>query len=298
VQRILVSKPVPDLNKTADLRERAALEARPTASRRAIAGVGQVLLWSGGSLWIGRDAGRVERHAHHAIQITLSMDSPLRLAGADGEWREHLGAVVPPHLVHRFDGCGRRTAMLFVEPETAQGRSLLERHDVAAITDLPPERAEALVAPLRSAYLAGASKEGLIALAQSTIAALAGHVPADVGVDPRIARAIAWVRSRLEVPISMNEAAGIANLSPSRFRHLFVAQTGVSFRAYLLWARVEAAVGAAMNGQSWTAAAQDAGFADSAHLTRTCRRMFGFAPASLIPEAPPRAATSAGERSR
>jgi AraC family transcriptional regulator len=298
VQRILVSKRVPDLNKTADLRDRAALDARPMTPRRAIAGVGQVLLWSGGSLWIGRDAGRVERHAHHAIQITLSMDSHLRLAGADGEWQEHLGAVVPPHLVHRFDGCGQRTAMLFVEPETGQGRALLERHGTAAITDLSAERAEALVAPLRSAYLAGASKEALLALAQMAIAALAGHVPAEVGVDPRIARAIAWVRSRLDLPISLDEAAAIANLSPSRFRHLFVAQTGVSFRAYLLWARVGAAVGAAMNGQSWTAAAQDAGFADSAHLSRTCRRMFGFAPASLIAEPPARAATSTGERSR
>ena len=82
----------------------------------------------------------------------------------------------------------------------------------------------------------------------------------------------------------MNEAAGIANLSPSRFRHLFVAQTGVSFRAYLLWARVETAVAAAMAGKSWTAAAHDAGFADSAHLSRTCRRMFGIAPAALVRE--------------
>lgn len=289
---------MPDLNKTADLRERSARETRSTASRRAVAGVGQVLLWSGGSLWIGRDAGRVERHAHHAIQIALSMDSHVRLARADADWREHLGAVVPPHLVHRFDGCGQRIAMVFVEPETAHGRALLERHDAAAISDLAAERAEALVAPLRSAYLAGAGKEALIALAQSAIAALAGHVPADVGVDPRIARAIAWVRGRLEVPISLSEAATIANLSPSRFRHLFVAQTGVSFRAYLLWARVGAAVGAAMNGQSWTAAAQDAGFADSAHLSRTCRRMFGIAPASLVAEAPARAATSTCERTR
>jgi AraC-like DNA-binding protein len=39
-----------------------------------------------------------------------------------------------------------------------------------------------------------------------------------------------------------------------------------------------------MGGQSWTAAAQEAGFADSAHLSRTCRRMFGIAPVTLIRE--------------
>jgi AraC-like DNA-binding protein len=290
VPRILSSSPVSNLNKTADLCERAAPDARATGGRRPIVGVGHVLLWSGGSLWIGRDAGRAETHAHHAIQITLAMDSPLRLAAGDGAWSEHRGAVVPPHLRHRFDGCGQRTAMLFVEPETAQGRALLDRYGVSAITDLPSDSAEALVAPLRNAWLAGASQDALIALGQDAIAALAGRVPAQAGVDPRIARAIAWVRSRLDVPISLNEAASVANLSPSRFRHLFVAQTGVSFRAYLLWARVETAVGAAMSGQSWTAAAQDAGFADSAHLSRTCRRMFGFAPATLVKE-------PAGERS-
>jgi len=273
-----------DLNETADLADGAARGARPKASRRPVAGVGQVLLWGGGSLWVGRDAGRVESHAHHAIQVALAMDSTLRLAPAGGEWREHRGAVVPPHLPHRFDGCGQRTAMLFVEPETAQGRALLERYGSSAIVDLAAEAAAALVAPIRSAYLAAATREALVALGQQAVATLAGHAPAEADVDPRIRRAIAWLRSRLDATITLDEAAAVAHLSPSRFRHLFVAQTGVSFRAYVLWARVETAVGAAMNGRSWTAAAQDAGFADSAHLSRTCRRMFGFAPAALVKE--------------
>jgi len=279
-----------DLNKTADLSPRATPEARTTGpSRRAIAGVGRVMLWSGGSLWLGRDTGRAETHAHHAIQVALAMDSALRFATADGAWREHRGAVVPPHLPHRFDGCGQRSAMLFVEPETASGRALLERFGAPAIADLAADTAEPLVAPLRRAYLAAASNDALIALAQDAIGALGGRVPAQGAVDPRIARAIAWVRGRLAVPISLNEAAAVAHLSPSRFRHLFVAQTGASFRAYVLWARVETAVGAAMGGKSWTAAAHDAGFADSAHLSRTCRRMFGIAPAALVkePDHPP-----------
>ena len=93
-----------------------------------------------------------------------------------------------------------------------------------------------------------------------------------IGVSPFLVESLAAVK----------QAAAAANLSPSRFRHLFVAQTGMSFRAYVLWARVEAAVGAAMGGLSWTEAAQDWGFADSAHLSRTCRRMFGIAPTMLI----------------
>ena len=284
MQRILFIAPTSDLNKAADLSHR---DAAPASSRRPVVGIGRVLLWSGASLWIGRDAGRVEAHAHHAIQIALTMDSQFRMASGEDDWRDHRGAVVMPHRRHQFDGCGQRTAMIFVEPETAQGRALLERYGAFDITDLAVDTAETLVAPLRAAYLAAAAKDVLIAHAHDAIAALAGRVSAEGSVDPRIGRAIAWVRGRLDERISLNEAAAIANLSPSRFRHLFVAQTGVSFRAYLLWARVGTAVGAAMNGQSWTAAAQEAGFADSAHLSRTCRRMFGIAPATLVEEQVP-----------
>jgi len=175
-------------------------------------------------------------------------------------------------------------AQIFVEPETALGRAIVQRHATEAIADLSPDTAEALVSPMRAAYRARANEATLIALAQQAIAALAGPVPSLSAVDPRISRVIDWVRERLDSAVSLNDAARVANLSPSRFRHLFVAQTGVSFRAYLLWARVATAVGAAMSGQSWTAAAHEAGFADSAHLSRTCRRMFGIAPATLIRE--------------
>ncbi len=36
-----------------------------------------------------------------------------------------------------------------------------------------------------------------------------------------------------------------------------------------------------MSGASWTDAAHVAGFADSVHLTRTHKRMFGFEPTAV-----------------
>ena len=191
------------------------------------------MLWSGGSLWIGRDAGRGETHAHHAIQIALAMDSGFLMADGNSECCEHWGAIVTPDRPHRFDGRGQSMAMIFVEPETSQGRALLQRYATADITDLERDTVEALVAPLRTAYAAGAHSEALVAMGQHVVAALAGHVPSAGSVDPRVSRAIAWVRARLDSSVSLRDAADVANLSPSRFRHLFVAQTGVSFRAYL-----------------------------------------------------------------
>lgn len=250
---------------------------------RQIIGVGRVLLWSGGSLWIGRGTGQVQPHAHHAIQISLGLTGRLRLRGGgkDEAWSDHAGAVVLPHHRHQFDGAGETVANVFVEPETAQGRALLARHAHAPIADLPGAFIGPLAAPLGKAFADSRPDEVLIEMSRHLIAALSGEDPAGTGVDPRIARAIAFVRNRLGGPVTLAEAAAAVHLSPSRFRHLFVAQTGISFRAYLLWARIATAAGAAMGGLSWTEAAHRCGFADSAHLSRTCRRMFGLAPFML-----------------
>jgi AraC family transcriptional regulator len=256
----------------------------PTAPK-VIAGIGRVLLWSGGSLWIGRSAGRVLAHAHHAIQISLALSGRLRLRSADdGQWSCYAGAIVLPHQRHQFDGAGESVAQIFVEPETPQGRALLRRYTAAPINALPGETIEALVAPLRDAFAAGAANEVLITASQQLVTQLCASEQAAPRIDPRIGRAIAYLRARLGDPIALGEAAAVAHLSPSRFRHLFVEQTGMSLRTYLLWARVEAAVGAAMGGLSWTDAAHHCGFTDSAHLSRTCRRMFGLAPSMLIRE--------------
>jgi AraC-like DNA-binding protein len=252
------------------LAERTQTETTQRPPRRAVAGIGRVMLWSGGSLWIGRDAGRVQRHAHHAVQIALAMEACFLMREDGADWREHAGAIVMPHHPHQFDGCSHGVAQIFVEPETALGRAIVQRHHTEAIADLPRHAAQALVSPLRAAYRAGADEATLVTLAQQVIGALAGPLPPLNATDPRISRVIVWLRQRLDSSVSLGDAARVAHLSPSRFRHLFVAQTGVSFRAYLLWARVETAVAAAMHGQSWTAAA--------------CRRMFGIAPATLIRE--------------
>ena len=46
---------------------------RARAAARPIVGIGRVMLWNGGSLWIGGQTGFAPKHAHHAIQIALAM---------------------------------------------------------------------------------------------------------------------------------------------------------------------------------------------------------------------------------
>lgn len=65
-------------------------------------------------------------------------------------------------------------------------------------------------------------------------------------------------------------------LSESRFLHLFKDQMGIAWRPYLLWRRLICAVKLIITGKSATHAAYRAGFADSAHLSRTFKSMFGI----------------------
>jgi AraC family transcriptional regulator len=260
--------------------------AAPSGAERRMLAVGQVYLWQGGSLWIGRGHGRSDWHDHHALQIAVALDGVCRFRGqADGAWAEFRGAIVRSHRPHQFEVEGATMAQLFIEPETVEGRRLRERF-VDDISPLPEAPRRAMARLLGDALRAGVQADPMIAAARAATLLLAGVTAPSAEGDDRIDKAIAHIRARIDAPIMLGEAAAAAALSPGRFRHLFVAQTGTSFRAYVLWTRLNVAIQFAMAGRSWTEAAHAAGFADSAHLTRTFRRMFGMNPAALVPGQP------------
>ena len=70
-------------------------------------------------------------------------------------------------------------------------------------------------------------------------------------------------------------------LSASEFSRRFTREVGLPFRSYRKWRRLLLAVDALAGGSNLTAAAHSAGFADSSHLTRTFKSMFGIAPSDL-----------------
>ena len=254
--------------------------------RSRIAGVGRVLAWNGGSLWIGHSAGHSAMHSHHAIQLSIALAGPFELkSGRTGAWSRHTAALVRPDAQHEFNGCDTTIAQVFVEPETSYGRALLAMHPDGDVAPLALGDAQRCVDVLARQFEARASNAALVTSAQACVATLAGLAPrAAPPIDARIERVLQELRARFAQPVSLAEAARWAHLSPSRFRHLFADHVGASFRAYLLWLRINAAVEHAMAGATWTDAAHFAGFADSSHLSRTFRRMFGFVPAMLVRE--------------
>jgi AraC family transcriptional regulator len=245
-------------------------------------GHGQINVWRGGSLWIGLAKASTDVHAHHAIQLSFGLKGCVRFRTPDASgWTEYRAAFVPPHVKHAFDARDSVVANIFCEPESVTGRRLLERFGHAAIAAIPDREVEAAVRRLGECYSSGENDAALNAEARGVLTLLAATAEAAPATDPRVLQAIGAIEHRLERPVTLAEVAAAVHLSPSRFRHLFVAETGVAFRAYVLWLRLQAALEHALAGESWTEAAHRANFADSAHLTRTFKRMFGVVPASL-----------------
>jgi len=262
----------------------AALSQKRSAAR-TIAASGRIYFWQTGSLWIGTGQGRSEWHDHHAHQLALALDGEFRFrSDRNAGWTVFEAAIVPSHCPHEFELDGATVAHLFVEPESTEGRALSNRFDEPAISALSQPAARQSADRLLQAFRGHADADAMTALARAAVAQLAGTSdtasPARL-LDARVARALDYIRSRVRAPVSLADAAAAATLSPSRFRHLFVQETGTSFRAYLLWLRINVAIGAAMAGASWTEAAHEAGFADSSHLSRTHRRMFGIEPTAI-----------------
>ena len=248
---------------------------------------GRILFWRGGSLWIGLAGEPTGFHAHHAVQIALPFPGGcVRLKGPSGGWTGYTAALVTAHQPHAFEARSQLVAQVFVEPESQEGRHLQRRYRNEGIVALPSGTFEQEVTRLAAAFGRRASDTALIALARATIATVSGTVfEPKTPPDARIARALELIRERrLSDTIPLKAMAAAVHLSPDRFRHLFMKETGVGFRAYLLWLRLECSLAAYVAGETLTEAAHTGGFADSAHLSRTFRRMFGIAPASVKPQ--------------
>lgn len=238
---------------------------------------GQLILRGGFGLYLG-PAFETGLHAHHAVQICVSVQAPFRLRGARSRWRSYRGAVVAGDHRHQLDGAGTLLALLYLDPEGDAARALVGRG--APVRALP----DAVVARLRPRLHRCAREprpQALERVCEEMLEALAPRVAPAAPLDARIVRAIARFRELPERRARLADVAAAVGLSPSRFAHLFRAQTGLAMRPFLLWLRLGDALEELARGASLTEAAHAAAFADSAHLSRTARRMLGIVPSAL-----------------
>ena len=238
-------------------------------------------LWDGGFLLVGRGEGVVPPHAHHAIQIAISIDGEVSIQGERGDWRTGRGFIVRPDAVHSYKPNGSLGGMIFVDPESAEG-AWLRASLRAEITLVPDSRIDQCVRELKRLVDQPFESMGIPELVRHCVHALCAGVPPSRRLDERITRVLTTIRGSDELRISIDEAAAMAFLSPSRFAHLFKQQVGLPFRRYMLWRKLTRAMLVIGREQTISTAAHAADFSDAAHLTRTFYQMVGLPPSLLM----------------
>jgi len=226
-------------------------------------------------VWGPGDAS--SEHRHHSVQLVLALTGSLRIRHGNGEpWHRCDAALVRADALHEVDARGATVLVGFVEPESRLGVALTERIP-ADITVIPADEA----ARWRGVVCATGSP-GDAEIRKWLDAELPGGRPAPA-LHPGVGRVLHYIREHLREPdaLSLSALAVVAGLSPSRLMHAFTDSMGIALRPYLLWLRLQLACSELMGGASATDAALQAGFADAAHFSRTCRRMLGTTPTAI-----------------
>ena len=243
---------------------------------------GCVLVWDEQAIFLGL-AAKASLHESPAIKVCVSLDGNFGLStGADDTFINYESAIIAPGQPHAIDGRHNSMAMLLLVPEAKLAQSLAPIFSKNGITSLSPD----VVSKIRAIF-AGfderlAADDSIEDICFQMVAAIgAGD---NLAIDSRVAQSIEWIRSSREDGITVQEIAAGVELSGSRFSHLFTENVRIPVRRYLLWLRLRDSMHLLAQGKSLTETAHEAGFSDSAHLTRTFRGMLGIAPSALIKE--------------
>lgn len=230
------------------------------------------------------------------MHLVLGLDGPLRVRAGRGPWSELPGVLTAPDVPHAIDAEGREVLLVFLDPESEAGAAL--RASLAGpFRALSAAERDALARDADPMRLMRA--EGVEWTHRAVEVLGAGSAPPRRAMHPRVRRLLRLL-SQLppEEDSSLSALAEQVRLSPGRLMHAFTESIGLPLRPYLAWLRLQRAAAAIVSGMPLGEAAHAAGFSDSAHMSRTFRRMLGMTPSVLRPTPTAQPARSRRRRGR
>lgn len=243
-----------------------------------------VFVWTDRALFVG-DRSETSLHSHHALELCIALDDlGIDMSAPEGpELGGVAGAMVRAGAQHRLSIPGPKVAVLYLDPQSDLAASLERWLGADDIRELPDDIMRSHRVAFRDLLESAALGlfEGEQACA-ALIASFTEEAPRP-NVHWRVRRAMERLDAQLDKPPTLEELADGIGISPSRLRHTFKEQTGLPISRYVLWMRLRAALLHALEGATMAESAQEAGFSDAAHFTRTCRQMFGLPPTAFTP---------------
>jgi AraC-like DNA-binding protein len=246
---------------------------------------GYIYYWNNQSLLL-LGAFEAAMHRHYPMELHLALERPCRLDFGTG-WKEFRTVAIESNRAHRFDGSGGWQALLMIDP-ACEAAVYLRREALRgeSFRGLDAEKLDSFIAAFSEYKERAHPYEEAQALCNDLLRSLSDESAYLEQSSPRIREIMKILRCLPEKKISAEELARRIGLSESRMAHVFKEGTGIPLRPFLLWLRLIEAVKYIFQGMTFTDAAYEAGFADSAHLSRTYKSMTGLNLSDLLRRSP------------
>lgn len=218
-------------------------------------------------------------HRHSVPVLIAGLHGKFAIRFRNSQWQNVEAALVRGGTAYELEVAGNPVCVIYLEPTTAGFDTLkpllvdAEEHDGAIVGRCRD------IAQLRAFY----EDPNSMAWAQGALnELLAYHCPTDTqSRDKRIAHTLKHLQATAH-DTTTADCAALAELSTSRFQHLFTEQVGVPFRRYRSWCRLRNAVRDVVSGANLTMAAHNSGFADHSHFSRVFLQTFGAPPSATL----------------
>jgi AraC-like DNA-binding protein len=187
-------------------------------------------------------------------------------------------AVVPPFTAHSMTSEFPEICTILIEPETVD-RSELHR----LATELEDNLALHMAQRIRSAYSTLRATPPKNGFTTADFDRLLFDAPLALRcLDRRVARTTVRFQGCFDDAFAAPDCARAANLSLSRFLHLFKDETGAPFRALRAWKRARNLLHFANQNINLAHLALDLGYPDSTHFSHSIRRFYGLPPREIF----------------
>jgi len=233
---------------------------------------GKAAILPGIGIFYGKSGDNCE-HKHWAHQLSIGLKGEIEVARGASLITD-TALFIPADSPHRLSP--GKILSLYLDPNTVIAKTLAETIDInSGIVTVPIE----LTRLVHRCFTGELSLEAGVLLFQQMLG-----TPESSGQNERLAIVMEKLQNILTLGTDVDrlELAKLTNLSPSRFSHWFKEETGMPLRRYRKWLHLMRSISVALKGESLSAAAHDAQFADQAHFTRTFKEAFGVTPSLAL----------------
>lgn len=231
-------------------------------------------------LHICRLGSRLDRRIIGALAIYIGLEDNVFVQVEGEEPITARVVVVPPFKTHRIAAGHQFVKTVLVEPETVSNGCLAELRNSLNGLNFNEAMTLGLFDPCQHPDQVAKNVSSNF-LSETFDELLFNYVLEPRLLDERIKMATTLVKNNINEIILTADCAGDLAISGSRFRRLFVSDTGIQFRHYKMWKRARSYLEQILTPASLTQIAMDLGYPDSTHFSRSIRSTYGLPPRKM-----------------